>query len=133
MSVLIVDDSVDQRLLLKTVLNAAGYTELITAESARDAFKHLRMDATRAVEVGIDLILLDITMPEMDGIEACRQIKAVRHVRDIPIVMVTAHTEVSELESAFAAGAIDYITKPISKVELLSRVRSALTPNPPKV
>jgi signal transduction histidine kinase len=127
MSLLIVDDSVDQRLLLKTVLNAAGYAELITAESARDAFKHLRMDETQGVEVGIDLILLDITMPEMDGIEACRQIKAVRHVRDIPIVMVTAHTEVSELESAFAPGAIDYITKPINKVELLSRVRSALT------
>ena len=127
MSVLIVDDSVDQRLLLKTVLNAAGYAELITAESAGDAFKHLRMDETQGVEVGIDLILLDITMPEMDGIEACRQIKAVRHIRDIPIVMVTAHTEVSELESAFAAGAIDYITKPLNKVELLARVRSALT------
>jgi signal transduction histidine kinase len=127
MSLLIVDDSAYQRLLMKTVLNAAGYVELITAESARDAFNRLRMDETRAVEVGIDLILLDITMPEMDGIEACRQIKAVRHVRDIPIVMVTAHTEVSELESAFAAGAIDYITKPINKVELLARVRSALT------
>ena len=127
MSVLIVDDSVDQRLLLKTVLSAAGYAELIMADSAGDAFKHLKMDEIQGVEVGIDLILLDITMPEMDGIEACRQIKAVRHVRDIPIVMVTAHTEVSELESAFAAGAIDYITKPINKVELLSRVRSALT------
>ena len=127
MSVLIVDDSVDQRLLLKTVLNAAGYAELVLAESAREAFTRLRLDDPQSDGAGIDLVLLDITMPQMDGIEACRRIKAVPSLRDIPIVMVTAHTEAKELESAFAAGAIDYITKPLNKVELLARVRSALT------
>ena len=76
MSVLIVDDSVDERLLLKTFLTAAGYAELITAESAGEAFEHLRLDDQNGVEVGVDLILLDITMPKMDGIEACRRIKA---------------------------------------------------------
>ena len=127
MSILIVDDSLDERLLLKTFLRAAGHAELVIVESAREAFDHLRLDDDGPIETGIDLILLDITMPEMDGIEACRRIKAVPRLRDLPIVMVTAHTEVSELESAFAAGAIDYITKPLNKVELLARVRSALT------
>lgn len=122
MSVLIVDDSLDERLLITTFLKAAGYTDLITAESARDAFEHLRLDDPNGIEVSIDLILLDITMPEVNGIEACRRIKAAPRLRDIPIVMVTAHTEVSELESAFGAGAIDYITKPLNKVELQALV-----------
>ena len=126
MSVLIVDDSLDQRLLLATVLKAAGYTQLIMAESADDAFQHLRLEDEEKAEVHIDLILLDIEMPRMNGIEACRRIKASPHLRDIPVVMVTAHTEMSELQSAFAAGAVDYITKPIQKIDLLARVRSAL-------
>jgi len=127
MSILIVDDSLDNRLLLKTILKAAGYTELLDAESARDAFKQLGMDNPASVAAGVDLILMDITMPEMDGIEACRRIKAATRLQDIPIVMVTARNEVKDLEAAFAAGAIDYITKPLNKVELLARVRSVLT------
>ena len=84
MSVLIVDDSLDQRLLLTTVLKAGGYARLITAESADDAFQHLRLEDEETAEVDIDLILLDITMPRMNGIEACRRIKASPRLRYIP-------------------------------------------------
>jgi len=66
-------------------------------------------------------------MPQVDGIEACRRIKAHEKLRDIPIIMVTARTEESDLAEAFAAGAIDYITKPIKVIEMLARLRSALT------
>ena len=74
MSILIVDDSPEIRLLLTSVLKAAGYTKLTSVGSAREAFEHLGMDdPARVVEV--DLILMDILMTEMDGIEACYRIK----------------------------------------------------------
>jgi sigma-B regulation protein RsbU (phosphoserine phosphatase) len=127
MSILIVDDSSSHRLLLKTILENAGYSELILAESAQSALKQLRPDETESPVAKVDLILMDILMPEMDGIEACTLIKADERFRDIPIIMVTAENESEYLQSAFDAGAMDFITKPLNKVELLARVRSALT------
>jgi response regulator RpfG family c-di-GMP phosphodiesterase len=70
---------------------------------------------------------MDVLMPEQDGVEACREIKGRDHLRDIPIIMVTAKSDLSNLQAAFAAGAVDYITKPVNHVELLARVSSALT------
>jgi DNA-binding response OmpR family regulator len=69
---------------------------------------------------------MDISMPDVDGIEACRRIKAQPSWQDIPVIMVTASTETEDLQAAFAAGALDYITKPPKKDEMLARVRSAL-------
>lgn len=126
MSILIVDDSSKSRDLLKSMLESAGYTGLLTAESAHEAFKLLGMSEGRGVITGIDLILMDTLMPGMDGIEACSFIKATEHLRDIPIIILTAKAEVENLQLAFAAGAIDYITTPPNKVELLARVRSVL-------
>ncbi len=126
MSILIVDDSAGQRLLLSSILRAAGYKDLVVAESARDTFERLGLEAPVTNPSDVDLILMDISMPEMDGIEACYQIKANPRLQDVPIIMVTASTETEDLQLAFAAGAMDYITKPPNKVELLARVRSAL-------
>lgn len=126
MSILIVDDSAAQRLLLSSILRAAGYKDLLVAESARDTFERLGLEASVTDPSDVDLILMDISMPEMDGIEACYQIKANPRLQDVPIIMVTASTETEDLQLAFAAGAMDYITKPPNKVELLARVRSAL-------
>ncbi len=126
MSILIVDDSPDNLQLLKTILEGAGYKDLLFAESAPEAFKQLSLESPPKSDLGIDLILMDILMPEVDGIEACRQIKEVEHLRDIPIVMVSAKTEVEGLQLAFAAGAVDFIAKPPNKVELVTRVRSVL-------
>ena len=69
---------------------------------------------------------MDIMMPDMDGVEACRRIKADRRYRDLPILMVTAMKAGAFLETAFAAGAVDYVTKPINRLELLTRIGSAL-------
>jgi len=129
MAILIVDDTPDNLLLLKAILKSAGHTAVFPADSAREAFRHLGMDgADGASEKSpeVDLILMDLMMPEMDGLEACRRIKAVEHLRDIPIIMVTANTDPEDLQAAFAAGAMDYITKPLKKMELLARVTSAL-------
>ena len=127
MSLLIVDDSPHLQRLLKAFLEPVWYSDLLTAASARDAFKHLGMDNQGRGGAEVDLILMDITMPGMDGVEACRRIKATPELQDIPIIMVTAHDEARYLDEAFAAGAMDYITKPVNKIELRARVCSALT------
>lgn len=125
MSILIIDDSPDSRALIQADLEAGGYFQILMAESPQDACRQLsRYDLTMGA--GIELILMNITMPEMNGIDGCRMLKAMEGLQDIPIIMVTAETEAESLASAFEAGAMDYITKPVKKKELLARVRSAL-------
>src|SRR5262249_30241165 len=110
-----------------SILSAAGYDHLLVADSAASAFRLLGLDdGKHSAASQVDLILMDIVMPEMNGIEACRQIKAVERFRDTPIMMVTVKTDPVDLQLAFAAGALDYIGKPINKIELLTRVRSVL-------
>ena len=125
MGILIVDDSPDQQALLRAILGKAGYTDLFSANSAKSAFPMLGMDG-QETPPHIDLILMDILMPDLDGVEACRRIKGRPHLCDIPIIMVTAKSDHSNLQAAFAAGAIDYIAKPVNSVELLARASSAL-------
>ena len=129
MRILIIDDSSTVRLLIQSFLQDAGYADLLTAESAKAAFEILKINPKEkqpAAKVNIDLILLDVMLPDMDGIEACQIIKAAKHLQDIPVIIVTSLTGVVHLEKAFAAGAMDYVTKPVNNIELLARIRSAL-------
>jgi sigma-B regulation protein RsbU (phosphoserine phosphatase) len=126
MSILIVDDSPDQQALLRSILEKAGHVDVVSADSAASASAILNLNGDAPVQ-RIDLILMDVLMPEQNGVETCREIKRCAHLQDIPIIMVTADNDLSNLKEAFAAGAIDYISKPVNSIELLARVSSALT------
>ncbi|HEY4721628.1 MAG TPA: response regulator [Anaerolineae bacterium] len=125
--ILIVDDSDDSRDITEAALITAGYKDVVTTASAWDAFKFLDIDKLSSnTAVPVDLILLDILMPEVDGIEACARIRSDGRYTDIPIIMITSVADMDSLSNAFIAGANDYITKPINRIELLARARAAL-------
>lgn len=124
MSILIVDDQPDNIFLVKRLLERAGFEDLHTASSVKEAFHFLGLGKSSPRD--IDLVLMDIMMPEVDGIEACRTLKADSYFKDVPVVMMTALTDVESLQAAFEAGAVDYVTKPLRSLEVLARIRSAL-------
>lgn len=126
MPILIIDDSDSSRLLLASMLREAGYRKPLLAGSAGEAFELLAENCGEDGECGVDLALMDIVMPDMDGIEATARLKGDPRWRDIPVIMVTVRDEPVSLERALEAGAMDYIGKPVNAMELRARVRSAL-------
>jgi PleD family two-component response regulator len=127
MHILVVDDSEDGRDITEAMLEAAGYESIACKASAADTFVYLKIGKASAPETPpVDLILLDIMMPDIDGIETCARIRNDPRYADVPIIMLTMLADVDSLANAFVAGATDYIAKPVNRVELLARVRSAL-------
>src|SRR4029078_10683967 len=108
MRILIVDDSEDWRDLTEAALMAAGYEEVATAESAAHAYTMLGVGTRpRNAPAAVDLIVLDLVMPEIDGIEACARIRGDHRYTDVPVIMVTAANDMDSLSSAFIACATD--------------------------
>lgn len=128
MNILIVDDSADSRRLLEKLLKLdLGVSQVHAAASATEALEWLGIaGAKKHSPEDLDLILMDITMPEIDGVEACRRIKSRSEFQDIPVIMVSSNEGGHFLDDAFTAGAADYITKPLNRRELRARVSSAL-------
>jgi len=127
MAILIVDDIPVNLMLIEEILQQEGYTDIHCARSGEEALEMLA--ATEDIETEekrIDLILMDVMMPGMDGIETCRRIKEQDRLRDIPVIMVTIRDDDEALAQAFAMGAADYIIKPVREAELLARVRAVL-------
>ncbi|WPP43292.1 fused response regulator/phosphatase [Paenibacillus hunanensis] len=125
-SILIVDDSRLNVAYLQNILHTAGYEDIRLAYSAVEAFRELGIEAEQHPKkrCDIDLVLLDIVMPDMDGIEACRTIKNTEMYQDLPIIFLTADR--AHFEEAFGAGGMDFIEKGGPDYELLARVQSAL-------
>lgn len=112
--ILIVDDSRADALLLSTALSKAGY-EVVVAHDGAAA-------AGLAMERHPDVILLDMTMPALDGVDVCRRIKAGGATASVPVIFVTGHSDTENVLRAFGAGGADYVTKPIRTAEILTRV-----------
>jgi sigma-B regulation protein RsbU (phosphoserine phosphatase) len=116
--ILAVDDSDTMRTFYDLLLTAHGYR----VETAMDGEQAIgKIDAFRP-----DLVLLDLIMPNMDGVECCRAIKNDDRWRDIKVVMVTTCSSYSNITEAFAAGCDDYVVKPVDRIELLLKVRELL-------
>lgn len=126
MRILMVDDSEDSRELTEAALLAAGHDDIVTAVSGRDTLEFLDIGRTGDDAVPIDIMLLDIVMPEMDGIEVCAHVRSDARYADLPIIMVTSVDDVNSLANALGAGATDYLAKPVNPVELTTRMRVAL-------
>ena len=120
MRILYVEDNDDNIYVLKNRLTRAGFTILV----ARDGAVGVAMAAAERP----DLILMDLSLPVMDGWEATRQLKGAPETKDIPVIALTSHAMVGEREKALAAGCDDFDTKPVELPRLLEKIR-ALLPN----
>jgi CheY-like chemotaxis protein len=116
--ILLVDDS-NTVLLMERMILSHGRYELATARNGREAYN-------RARELRPDLILLDVVMPEMNGLDALAALRHDDATRDIPVIMVTTRSEADTMETGFARGCNDYVTKPVNSNELLTKVRNLL-------
>jgi adenylate cyclase len=117
--ILVVDDTPANIQTLTAILKQEGY-QISVATNGKQA-----LDAVGRVHP--DLILLDVMMPEMDGFETCRRLKADEASRQIPVIFLTAKTETTDIVQGFELGAVDYVAKPFNTHELLARVSTHLT------
>ncbi|TVQ30594.1 MAG: response regulator [Phycisphaeraceae bacterium] len=117
-AILVVDDNEQNLELLQAYLEEIG-AEIRPARDGIEAISAVEADQP-------DLILLDVMMPRMSGFQVCSKLKSDPATRDIPIVMVTALNEVGDIERAVECGADDFLTKPVHKLELVTRVKSLL-------
>ena len=116
--ILLVDDSITSLFMQKMVLKHEPY-DLVTATDGRNGVE-------LALRERPDLILMDVVMPRMTGIEALRELRANAATRATPIILVTTRGEPGNVEIGYEAGCTDYLTKPFAPEELLSKVRDCL-------
>jgi DNA-binding response OmpR family regulator len=116
--ILVIDDLPENVFMLQDRLEHEGY-EVITAYDGKSGIN-------KAVSEHPDLILLDIMMPEITGIEVCKTLASKDDTADIPIILVTAKSNAEDTKEGLEAGAFDYIKKPFNRIELLARINSAL-------
>lgn len=117
-TILVADDEPDSLALLSSILSSENY-EVRAADSGKLAL-------SSALAFPPDLILLDMRMPDMDGLEVCRQLKAHQNTKDVPLMFLSGSTGTEDRVEGLALGAVDFVVKPFFRPELLARVRTHL-------
>ena len=117
-TILVADDEEDVRELVTYRLTRSGYNVI----GARDGLEALELATERAP----DLMVLDVMMPKLDGYELTRRVRAEEALRSIPVILLTARSQESDVDRGFEVGADDYLRKPFNPDELVARVRAVL-------
>lgn len=117
--ILIVEDDIVSLKIIKTILEHNGFTSIFIASNGKEAIDIIKKES-------IFLVLMNYKMPEMDGLEACKYINDNLNIPDSSIVIITSKNNDFTVRSSFDAGAIDFISKPIKPLELISRVENII-------
>jgi CheY-like chemotaxis protein len=116
--ILLVDDAETSLLIERSLLRKGPY-DVVTAKNGAEAVE-------KALAEHPDLILMDVVMPRMTGFEACREIRRNDQTKDIPVILITTRGEDESVETGYRSGCSDFLTKPLSPLELLSKVKAYL-------
>jgi PleD family two-component response regulator len=116
--ILLVDDSMTALMMNRMLLSKTS-CDIVTARDGREAIE-------KALSERPDLVVMDIVMPQMNGFEACKRLRALDATRSTPILLVTTRGEAESIATGFASGCTDYITKPVNSVELLAKIKTYL-------
>ena len=117
--ILLVDDEPDFVETVEFFLSGSNY-QVFVAKNGKEALEQAEREKP-------DLILMDVMMPEMDGLEACRHFKNHSSLKSVPIIMLTAKGQVQDVKDAFAAGADSYVVKPFNLPDLVKRIETMLS------
>ncbi len=118
--IIVADDEPDVLFMTAFSLRTVGGFEVVEARNGLEAVEKAQQERP-------DLIILDIKMPRMNGYEACRRLREIESLRDVPIVFLSAKGQRQEIEEGLSLGAADYILKPFAPEDLISKVRSILS------
>jgi CheY-like chemotaxis protein len=116
--ILLVDDSATV-LMMERMILASERFQIVTAANGEEAQQRAKSEQP-------DLILMDIVMPKINGLQACQAIKSDPETAHIPIILVTTRGEAASLEAGYSSGCSDYVTKPVNSAELLGKIRNIL-------
>lgn len=117
MKILVVDDTEMMRIFLERLLNIAGYDDVVTASGAMEAFEILGMKDKDTVSTEIGLIFMDVVMPGISGLTACKKIREKEYLKTVLIVIVSGKDDKADIQTAREVGASHYLVKPVDKGE----------------
>lgn len=124
MAILVVEDSPTIAHMLKAVLAKGGFDDVYTVSSGEEALVFLNDNSSESRSV--ELILMDVLLPGINGLEVCRKLKGMKELATVPVIVVTAQHDEQTMAAAFDAGAWDFLGKPLNGPELLIRMKAII-------